>query len=248
LYFEPKEGLGGSMPEVLPDPERMAVFAEAMESYGVGDPGAAWPNNMIARDAVVQASGVMSRSGQPVTHVVDDADLALCKKLAGVVEGMMEGVDVGTGSESTDSVHAFFIPGDTSQKAPAIISEKLIRARFGGTLFPGVTVRTEPVDTDAPWWTETRTELAAQSPEAVAGGAVADEKAIEKWLALVGWFKGQEAFVDMAYVEIGEYAALQHLGELPEGTEMPPGVLPRLLVGLTGRGGLAGGYWVTVQT
>ena len=44
---------GNTITRFEQDPERLAVLAECMQSYDVGEPGAEWPNNMISRRAVV---------------------------------------------------------------------------------------------------------------------------------------------------------------------------------------------------
>ena len=64
-----------------PDPDRLSLIRLCMDSFGVGDPGAEWPNNIISRKAVVYGSGAIARQGDAVRHHVDPAELALCQRL-----------------------------------------------------------------------------------------------------------------------------------------------------------------------
>lgn len=69
--------------QLTPDAERTGVCATGTFTFGVGEFGALWPNNMIAADVIVPASRVMSRAGRPVRYVVDEADFPFCKRMAG---------------------------------------------------------------------------------------------------------------------------------------------------------------------
>ena len=135
------------------DSDRLAVISECMESCGVGDPEAEWPNNIISRRAVVYGSGVIGWPGTPIRHTVAPDELALCRRLAAEAVAQMDGISVGMGSESSDPFRSFFIAANGSP-SPAGINETLIRSRFGGTLFPPVTVTVEPLAERGIWWAE----------------------------------------------------------------------------------------------
>ena len=51
-----------------------------------------------------------------------------------------------------------------------------------------------------------------------------------------------------AFVRIGDADALQELDELPDGTEIAGCVLPRMAIGITANGSLAGVFGHCVQT
>lgn len=127
---------GKPMTQFNRDSDRLAVIRECMEHYEVGDPNAEWPNNIISRRTVAYGSGVIARQGDSVRHAVDPDELAICRRLSADAAKVMTGVAVGMGSESTDPFRAFFNAANVDEPAPNAITEDLIRARFGGTLFP----------------------------------------------------------------------------------------------------------------
>jgi hypothetical protein len=119
---------------------------------------------------------------------------------------------------------------------PEKIDAPLILSRFGGTIFPAATITAEPIVESGVWWSEVSTECAGRSRD------------LYPWRTLIHWFATQPEFVDSAFVRIGDFKALSNLEdeELPPGAEQPGCVLPRLALGLTKNGSLAGicGYVV----
>jgi hypothetical protein len=224
-----------------PDADKLASIRECMENYDVGDPEAEWPNNIISRRALVYGSGVVSRRGALVRHAVDPDELALCRRLALEAAGIVAGVDVGMGSESCDPFRAFFIVANVDEPAPRCIDEHLVRSKFGDTIFPQATITVEPLDDARVWWSEVALD-----------GSKSGEAYFRPWRAMIRWFREQPAFVDSAFVRIGDRRALWDVEakkeELPEGTEITGCVLPRLALGLTKHGSLAGLFGYTVQT
>jgi hypothetical protein len=225
------------------DPELLAVLHECTENYGVGNPGAEWPNNILSRKTVVYGSGRIARQGDPVLHHVDPEELALCRRLAGAAADLMAGVDVGMGSESSDPFRAFFIAANTDDPVPEALDEALIRSRFGGTIFPAATIAVEPLTEAGTWWEEVEADAPEFSGEA-------REEYLRPWRALIHWFGARPELKDSAFIRIGEFDALHDLnrGSYPEGTDLPGCVLPRLAVGLTRSGSLVGLFGHTVQT
>ncbi len=214
-----------------PDPDRLAVIGECMAHYDVGDPEAEWPNNILSRRTVVYGSGAIARRDAPVRHAsVDPDELALCRRLADEAAAVMDGIEVGMGSSSGDPFRAFFIAGTADEPAPAAIDAALIRARFGGTIFPPANVTVEPLDEEGLWWGEVEEDGSESGPDYVL-----------PWREMIRWFRERPEFTDTAFVRIGD-DALEDLGSdrYPEGTEMPGCVLPRLALGLTRGGSLAG--------
>jgi hypothetical protein len=229
-----------------PDPERLAALLPCMEHYGVGNPDAEWPNNIISRKTIAYASGRITRQGTPVHHAVDPDELARCQRLAADVAALMAGVAVGMGSESEDPFYPFFVVANHDQAIPTAIDEGMIRAAFGDTIFPLATITVEPLEPMGIWWDE----VVADATEDDARGAVEEQAALQPWHALIGWFKQQEHLRSTAFIRIGEYDALMELDEqaFPAGTEMVGSVLPRLALGLTDQGSLVGLFGWTVQT
>jgi hypothetical protein len=222
-----------------PDPKRLAVISECMERYDVGDPDAEWPNNIISQRAVVYESGFIAREGEPVSHVVDAEELALCRRLAAEVAALMAGVPVGMGSEAGDQFREFFIAGNANETPPKQIDEPLIRSRFGGTIFPPATITVEPLVEAGIWWSEVERD-----------GSGAEADYFVPWRAMIRWFSARTEFVSIAFVRIGEQAALWHLprAQWPAGTEITGCVLPRLAIGLTRGGSIVGLFGHSVQT
>jgi hypothetical protein len=67
-----------------PDPERLAVIGECMETYGQenNDPGSEWPWNCLSTKAVTYSCGAIVRTGDDVEHNHDPAELDLCRRLS----------------------------------------------------------------------------------------------------------------------------------------------------------------------
>lgn len=230
---------GSPLTHFEPDGDRFAVIRECTESYGVGDPDAEWPNNIISRRAVVYGNGVIARRGDTPRHATDPDELALCRRLADEAAGTMAGVSVGMGSEAGDPFRAFFIAANVDDPVPAAIDEGLIRARFGGTIFPPATVTVEPLTEAGVWWSEVE-----------ADGAGSGEGYFRPWRAMIRWFGGRPEFVDTAFVRVGDERALWDLprDRWPDGTDATGCVLPRLALGLTRHGSLVGLFGHCVQT
>jgi len=241
-----------------PDPDRFAVLHSCIESGDCGAPNAEWPNNILSRETVVYGSGIIARRGQLVRHHVDPSELDLCKRLAGQARAQMRGAAVGMGSEGVDEFREFFAAANADEPIPQRIDEGLIRARFGGTIFPPATIAVEPLKEEGRWWRWVKDDGIFRSE----GGYAGPEDGYEKWLseylkdylrpwrALIAWFDGQPDLKDSAFVMIGDYDALHALDRsaLPNGTVVVPCTLPRLALGLTKMGSLTGLFGDVVQT
>lgn len=214
-----------------PDPDRLAVISDCMENYELGEEDAEWSNNIISRRAVVYGDGTIARHGEAVSLAIDDAELALCRRLSREAAGLMDGVSVGMGSESDDRFRDFFIAAPVGAALPAAIDGALIRARFAETLFPPVTITAEPFAEDTVWWGEVAHD-----------GAESEPAYFTPWRAMADWFRQQPEFVATAFVRIGDWRDLSRLPETswPEGTVIAGACLPRLALGLTRKGSLAG--------
>jgi hypothetical protein len=221
------------------DSDRLSIIRECMDNYGIGGVDAEWPNNIISRRAVVYNDGTIARRGEGVSHTVDAAELALCKRLSDEAAQVMAGISVGMGSESDDVFRNFFIVGPPGSKKPSVIDEALISERFGGTLFPPVTITVEPFAENTIWWEEVALDGEESAPSY-----------FTPWQAMSAWFKHQPAFITTAFVRVGDSQALHRLPEesWPRGTVMTGSVLPRLALGLTHNGSLAGLFGFAVQT
>jgi hypothetical protein len=229
---------GAPISDFEPDEDRLAVIRECIENYDVGDPMAEWPNNVISRHTVVYSSGVISRKGASIRHAVDPDELALCRRLSLESSQLMEGVEVGMGSNRSASFRDFFIAANVDDPVESTISGALIRTKFGGTLFPPITITAEPLTAAGIWWSEVQED-----------GAESSNQYFLPWQRMIRWFRGRPEFLDTRFVRIGHNRDLSRLlrETWPPGTKIFGCVLPRLALGITLGGSLVGlfGYAVT---
>lgn len=244
--------------QFVPDDERLAVLRPCLESGDCGHPDAEWPNNIISRNAVAYGSGVVARRGQPVRHSVDPGELGLCQRLAREARAVMWGVAVGMGSESRDEFQEFFMAANADDPVPDRIEAGLVRTRFGGTLFPLATITVEPLTEEGRWWRQVVEDAKCRYEGDYSGPADGYEENLpghleqylHPWRALVAWFRGRPELRAAAFVMIGDYDGLHAAdrSEWPPGTVVVPCALPRLALGLTKNGSLAGLFGFVVQT
>ena len=222
--------------EFAPDEILQEGLHECTENFDVGDPAEEWPHNILSNRLVIYGSGRIAREGEPIEHRVDPDELDLIRRLAHDCAKVMTGVDVGMGSELRTPFHEFHSAANIGEAVPEKIDEPLIRARFGGTIFPLATITVEPLAESGVWWSEVTAQCAGHG------------RMLYPWRNLIHWFGTQPEFVDSAFVRIGEFKRLNNLedSQLPAGTTAPGCVLPRLALGRTKSGSLAGlcGYVV----
>lgn len=221
---------------------RLSPLRECMEGYGASsDPEAEWPHNILSRKMVVYDSGVIARQGDPVRHNVDPEELELCRKLARGAQRAAKDIEYGLDTEGEFSFHPFFIVANIGIPIPWRIDERLIRARFGGTIFPPATISVEPLSEEAAWW---RKMVASYEGDEEAG-----EADLKPWRSMIRWFREQPVFKDRAFVQIGDSKDSRlEKSKLPPGTDMVGSAFPILALGLTKNGSLAGVCGHIVQT
>ncbi len=219
------------------DEAKRQVLAEC--SYGVGGLEAEWPNNMLSTRSVVYGNGAIARRGEPLVFATDPDEMSLCERLSAEAKSVAGEMEVGMGSEAGDPFHPFFIAADEAVDVPEKISQALIRARFGGTIFPQAIITVEPLRGAGAWWLSIKDMEDEENPNY-----------LEPWQAMIAWFGGRAEFIDTAFVCVGESSLLMALSpdEMPPGTVIAPCVLPRLALGLTRRGSLCGLFGWSVQT
>jgi hypothetical protein len=223
------------------DQEKLAILGPCIDNYGIGSPDAEWPNNIISQKTVVYQSGVIARNDSQIKHLVNSTELALCQQLAAEAENIMDGVEIGMGSNSSDQFHGFYIAANIEELVSSNINEKLIRSKFGGTIFPSATITVESLTQSGEWWAEVEYD-----------GSESDPEYFKPWNTMIEWFNNHRDFIDSSFVRIGDRNALLALvlnkDKFPEGTEAIGCVLPRLALGLTSNGSLVGLFGYTVQT
>ncbi len=211
---------------------RLAVLSGAMVlgyTYDERLTRTEFPNNLISRWAVVDEAGGIGRLAAPA-EPFDPDEAVLSRVLAGEAAGIMAGTEVGMYSSSWDYFSPFSIAARIGHSPPRRIDAELIRARFGGTIFPLAVVLVEPVAEAGSWW-----------GEATYHGAIDEPERLAPWQAMVRWFRDHPAFIDSAFVSIGD-SSLDRLPRdaLPLEASYPGVIWPRLALGLT-RAGQFGG-------
>jgi hypothetical protein len=230
-----------SLTHFEPDPELQEYLRPCMDHYGIGDPNAEWPNNMLSRKTVVYGSGRIARAGDVLKHAVDAEELQLCKTLAQEVAEIMADIEVGMGSKSSDYFSPFFITANVDDPVPDRINADLIGARFGGVIFPPTPILVEPLREAGLWWSETLSSCEEDSKEE-------REEYLHPWRTMIRWFQKHPDIRSPSFVRIGDARSLRDLADLPRGSRMVGSVFPRLVLGLTHRGSLVGLFGVCVQT
>lgn len=248
---------------IEPDPARRAPLEPCIDPgedpIRRAGPGAEWPANLLSLKTVVYGGGQVAREGEPVIHDVAPAELELCRRLAGEAVALLAGkVDGGLGTEGDLPFDPFWIAANRGEAA-AKIDEALIRARFGGVIYPAARIDIQPLAEGAEWWSdvlmcaeETADVQAMRSDDEDEDPAPYFEAFVSVWRNMVNWFRERPEFVDAAFVAIGDYDHQLDLERehdpLPHGAVGPPTNYPRLFVGLTRGGGLAGVVTYVVQT
>ncbi len=232
-----------------PDGARFAVLKDCIDDYGVAeDESAEWPNNILSRRAVVYGNGTIARASDAISFAVDSDELDLCIRLANEAATLMEGEEVGMGSESSAGFSAFWICANGDEK-PAQIDEALIRARFGDTIFPPASIKIEPLSQESSMFNSVREDAESSCTDDPENSSQY-KATLEKWRELISWFAAQQGFRGTACISIGHSEEFWDLSEeeYPPGTKITPCVVPRLLVGLTGKGSLCGLFGFVVNT
>ncbi len=222
-----------------PDPKLLAVLAECIDSYGIGDLNAEWPNNILSRRTIVYGSGAIARRGDTIHHAVEPEELAICRRLSSEAAELMRGVEIGMGSASSDEFRPFYIAANFDEPIPHGITPEMIREKFRGTIFPLATITVEPLAERGRWWAAVESD-----------GSECGAEYFRPWREMIHWFAQRSEFIDRVFVRIGDQELLGDLPreQLPVGTELTGCVLPRLALGLTKRGSLAGLFGFTVKS
>jgi hypothetical protein len=221
-----------------PDSQRLALFKECMETYDMGEPEAEWPWNVLSRRTVVYSCGAICREGDTsLIHNHDPAEMALCRRLATEAATMLQGVEVGMGSESSDYFAPFFIVASVGATVPTELTEDTIRAVFGGTIYPHAEIIVEPLMEQGNWWAQVETDCGLNEEEDEAEEDI--EACLRPWRAMVQWFHTQPALHTASFVMIGEDPLSEENGGC---------VFPRLALALTEAGSFVGIFGHVVHT
>jgi hypothetical protein len=193
-----------------------------------------FPICCISKRAVVYSCGVVALRGEDVEHDHPSGELELCRDLAVRAANVMDGVEVGMGSEGTpeggsDHFLPFYVACTGRRKCTGPLTEQQVRAAFGGVISPGCVVRVEPLIEAGRWWRSvghwySDSDEGERNPK------------LRRWRAMLEWFASQDAFQATAFVMIGD------------GPEHGGAVFPRVALGVTRAGSLTGIMGCVVHT
>lgn len=243
-----------------PDADRLAVIKDCIDDYPTEDPEAEWPCGILSKRTVVYGSGAIARQGDPLRHNIDPDELALCRRLAVEADVLLKDIGLGLRSESHQDYRGFYIAANADESVSEKIDAELIRSKFGGTIFPPAVVLIDRLGEESEWWPSIlqSAEIVAEDEEAdremragwkksgVLPEGASDEPDealfLDRWRAMLRWFRETPQFRDTAFVAIGDYDHFHQLprDQYPPGTKMIPCTFPRLFLGLTTGGSLVG--------
>jgi len=211
------------------NPEPLAMIKECMNTVGMDHvaPNSEWPWNVISKRAVAYSCGKIAREGEKVEHNHDPGELELCKTLAEEAAKVMAGTEIGMGSEAalgTGTLLPFFVVANFGKKPPERISGNIIREAFGGTIYPPTKIWIEPLLEAGAWWSQVLEYYRCYEGEE-------KESYLRPWRNMMKWFRSRKEFMSAGFVMIGED---------PLGGENGGCVFPRLALGFTHAGSLAG--------
>ncbi len=196
-------------------------------------PDQEWANCSISQRAVAYSCGAIGRQGDVVEHDHDPEELAQCRRLSAQAAKLMEGVVVGMGSSGVNDFFApFYVAACRGAKRPSKLDEDWLRRAFGGTIYPGLKIRIEPLKERGEWWTMVREYLVENDD------AMDDEEAYEegkaeliRWQRMVQWFREEKDLHACSFVTM--YAAERRL-------DWTCCDFPYLALGITQAGSLVG--------
>ncbi|MEQ8889108.1 MAG: hypothetical protein RID93_15820 [Sandaracinaceae bacterium] len=203
-----------------------------MDHYDVGDVSVyPWPNNVVAADALVSETGVISRSASEPERAVDPEELARCEALSKWVADAMGPGPVGMRSEGRTEWVPYFRCVGVGEGPPSSVDEGWVReVLFGGAICPLDPVVVEPLTLAGEFWTH----ATERQPES----------AVARWTNFVSQVSKHPALSKPSFASVGfyEYAPAERVrrGDRPHGFEMRGSCLPRMPFAFTEAGSVVG--------
>jgi len=201
-----------------------------------------FPLCCLSKRTIFYSCGMIARKDDVIKHAHPAGELKLCQRLAAAAAKVVKGLEIGMGSEGTpaiieskkpivltESFYPFFVAANEREQRPKKMSAALIRERFGGVIFSECKVRVEPLLEKGRWWKSVLHWYSDYPKEE-------QTENLKPWRKMMAWFHAQKDFQDVAFVMIGD------------GPEHGGAHFPRLAVGLTKAGSLAGVVGVVVHT
>jgi hypothetical protein len=199
------------------------ALIESVRPYVPFDPAAdpdGFPLRCLSKHTVVYTCGTIARGGGPTKHEHPPGEVARCRHLAGAAAKVMQIAEAGMGSEGTAYWSPFFVTARIGRGVPKRLTEAAIRAVFGGCISPDATIWIESLAERGRWWSHVLHDCSDNEPED-------RERYLVPWRGMIRWFRSRPAFTASRFVMIG-------------GGDDGVAVYPRLAVGVTEAGSLAG--------
>jgi hypothetical protein len=222
------------------DPDRLLPIEFATVDCDPRQPDREWSGSTLSSRTVAYSCGALCRAGDTLEHRHDPAELELCRRLAAEAARIMEGIEIGLGDESGGAFFPFFVTANVGAPAPPVANEEVIRAAFGGTIYPRAVVQAEPLDEGRGFsgaYLKVFRDHAARDEDGSLYACPSEdpEKELEHWRALIRWFLDSRELHGASFVMIGETPLNREDRGDNKGC-----IHPRLVVGLTEGGSLVG--------
>lgn len=160
-----------------------------------------WANTSLSTRSVAYSCGAIRRSGETFEHDHDPVEWKVCRQLSDEAARVMKDVEVGMGSSSYAFFNPFYLVASKGSKVPVVLTEEFLRAAFGGTLYPGMSIVIEPLEKRGAWWTKVREYLVDNDDALKDKEEMADGKTtLKRWNAMVRWFGAQTGLHGSAFV------------------------------------------------
>lgn len=227
-----------------PDPGRLAPLQPSLDDARNGDAGpddaqAEWPHNVVSTRTVAYSCGALARTGEPVAHRHDRDEVERCRRLAAEAAAHLAGVPC-FGGEPCGGYAAFFVTVNAGAAAPEALTADVVRAAFGGTLYPDTPIHVSPLDEDGPFWDRLSGVYEREEDYDDDGGPTPAEEPGElaAWRRCIRWLLSHPELRGGSYVTVG-----YRDGQGPNRAA----VFPRLVVALTPAGSLVGACGCTAE-
>ena len=188
-----------------------------------------FPLGWLSSRTVVYTCGAMTCEGSAIEHNHPTGEIALCQEISSQAASLMEGVEVGMGSEGGDFFRPFFIAANEGAQVPKIFSELFIRKAMGGVIYPKCPIWVEPLEQRGQWWFEVCRDVNDYSPDQ-------REAMLPPWKKMITWFQNENRLHGLAFIRIGDEPI--HGGAC----------FPRIAAGITNAGSIVGIWGDTVHT
>jgi hypothetical protein len=124
-----------------------------MASCGPELPTDAWRHSCIHPETVAYSCGRLARPGGPNEHDHDPEEVARCRRLAEAAGRVCRGVEV-FASEARSALAPFFVTANRHAPAPGRLAPRVIRAAFGGVIYPRARCTVTPLKEGTRGWLE----------------------------------------------------------------------------------------------